>query len=78
MDRKECSGAAKMLERFQHLGELRRNITLYHGTVRADRSSFLTPLAVTEALLPPCQLSGDTDRIFPRERARERVLKQLI
>lgn len=47
---------------------------LYHGGVRADQSSFPTPLAVTEALLPLCQLSGDTDRIFPREGA----LKQLI
>lgn len=48
--------------------------TLYHGSVRADQSSFPTPLAVTEALLSLCQLPGDTDRIFPREGA----LKQLI
>lgn len=46
----------KRLERFQHHGELRCKIykyeRLHHGSVRADQSSFPTPLAVTEALLP--------------------------
>lgn len=50
--------------------------TLYHGSVRADQSSFPTPLAVTEALLPLCQLSGDTDRIFPWESAEAAHLTQ--
>lgn len=31
----------------------------------SDQSSFPTPLAVTEALLPLRRLSGETDRIFP-------------
>ena len=53
------------LERFQHRGELRRNVRYDTAAVRADQSSFPTPLAVTEALLPLCQLSGDTDRIYP-------------
>lgn len=54
-------------EHFQHHGELRR-------TARSYQSSFAAPLVVTEALLPLCQLSGDTDRIFPqRERAEQLI-----
>lgn len=57
--------SVERLERFQHRGELRRNVRYNTAAVRADQSSFPTPLAVTEALLPLCQLSGDTDRIYP-------------
>lgn len=62
-----CNGggveAGGFLEPFQHLGELRQRSRRYTG---ACISSFPTRLAVTQALLSPRQLSGDTDRIFPR------------
>lgn len=63
----DCNGggveAGGFLEPFQHLGELRQRSRRHTG---ACISSFPTRLAVTQALLSPRQLSGDTDRIFPR------------